>query len=268
MLRVFICEDNPVYLASVKKIVDNYVMMQNLAMQVVCAATSPTEVIEYLDNNKSVAMAGLYFLDLDLNCDIDGISLAETIRKYDPRGFIVFITADGDSHRLTFEHKVEAMDYIVKDRHKLQNRICECIDNAIAKFSAKDVPLQDNFVFKTSKDVKRLGGSYNLAKDAVVVLDRNKIFYFMTNPNTKHTVVVISTEGRMEFNGSLKQVEKELDKEHFYRCQNNLIVNIDKVISVDPVQCTVLLEGGHVVDVAARQVKKMKERVEKHSSSK
>ena len=35
----------------------------------------------------------IYFLDIDLNSDMNGMKLAQQIRLFAPRGFIVFITA-------------------------------------------------------------------------------------------------------------------------------------------------------------------------------
>lgn len=164
MLNIFICEDEQRHMDAVRKSIENHVMIHELAMDIVCAAHAPGEVMEYLKNNPG--QAGLYFLDVHLNADIDGIRLGEAIRKHDPRGFIVYITSDGDSHRMTFKHKVEAMDYIVKGDPYMGERIGECIDNALAKLTATATPLQDNFVFKLSDDIKRFRGKTSLAKAA------------------------------------------------------------------------------------------------------
>jgi len=235
MLKVFICDDQPKHLAFIKKQVENYILMNTFAMEMVCAETSPDPILKYLEENPG--NAGLYFLDVHLNCDINGINLAAAIRKHDPRGFIVFITSDVKSHKLTFKHKVEAMDYIVKDDLEIKERIAECMNNAVEKLTAKASTLQDNFVFKISEDVKKPGGRSGLAKDSTVSIDKSKILCFMTDPDIKHTVIVYTTDGRKQFAGSLKHVEAKLggDK-RFYRCQNNLIVNLDKVTALDPVQ--------------------------------
>ena len=84
----------------VKKEVERHVFDEDLTVKIVCAAASPYKILEFLKNNPPVA--GLYFIDLDLKCDMNGIRLAEAIRKHDPRGFVVFITNDLLSHKLTF----------------------------------------------------------------------------------------------------------------------------------------------------------------------
>jgi len=240
--------------------------MNEFAMEIACADTSPTPILKYLEDNPGDA--GLYFLDLHLNCDINGIKLAEAIRKHDPRGFIVFITSDAKSYKLTFKHKVEAMDYIVKDDIEIKDRIAECINNAAEKLAAKATTLQDNFVIKISEDIKKAGSRTGLAKDSIVSIDKSKILCFMTEPEIKHTVIVYTTDGRRQFAGSLKQVEAILDGDgRFYRCQNNLIVNMDKIKALDPVQGLLTLEGGFNFNIAVRKIKKLKERIDSYNGN-
>jgi two-component system response regulator AgrA len=233
--------------------------MENLAMSVVCATASPDEILQYLSENKGAA--GLYFLDLDLGCGINGITLAEGIRIHDPRGFIVFITADGESFKLTFEHHIEAMDYIVKGDINLKERICECIQNAQAKLAARPTQLQDKFAFKLAQDADGLRGTFKLAKDSIVSIDSTDIMYFEISPETKHTILIFTTDGRFEFRGSLSQIEGEMDKKRFFRCQRNLIVNLAKVVAVDVVQLNILFENGLLVDIGAKQAMKLAARV-------
>jgi len=265
MLKIFICDDEPKHLAIIKKQVENYIVMSTFAMEIVCAETNPTPILKYLAEGSGDA--GLYFLDLHLNCDINGIELAEAIRKHDPRGFIVFITSDAASFKLTFKYKVEAMDYIVKGDPYIKERLVECLDNAVEKLTAKATTLQDNFVFKISEDVKKFGSNSSLAKDSTVSIDKNKILCFITEPDIKHTVIVYTTDGRKQFAGSLKHVEAKLNgDERFYRCQNNLVVNLDKVAALDPIQCVLTLADNFEVDIAARKVKKLTERINSHMS--
>jgi len=210
-------------------------------------------VIDYLE--KHPKNAGLYFLDYNLNHQgMDGKGLAEEIRKYDPRGFIVFITSDAKAHRLTFQHKVEALDYIVKGEPDVSERVRECINDANEKYTAKATALQDNSVFKLADDVKGFFGKSSLAKDSNVAIENDKILYFATEPDIKHTIIIYTTNGRITSPGSLKQVEASMDS-RFFRCQNNLIVNLDKVTGIDPIQHTATLEGNLTVDLVAKKIK-------------
>jgi len=267
MLKIFICDDDPKYLAFIKKQVENYILMNSYAMEVVCAETSPGPVLKYLEENPGDV--GLYFLDLHLNDEVNGISLATAIRKLDPWGFIIFITSDVKSYKLTFKHKVEAMDYIVKDDPELRLRIVECMNNATEKLTAKATVLLDNFVIKISEDIKHGDSRSGLAKDSIVSIDKSKILCFMTYPDIKHTVIVLTSDGRRQFAGSLKHVQASLGADkRFYRCQNNLIANMDKVIALDPVQGQLTLEDNLKIDIAIRKIKKLKEYIDSYNGNK
>jgi len=261
MLSIFICEDEPIHLAHVKKTVENYVSMENLAMAVVCATAQPNDVLTYLSRNKDVA--GLYFLDLNLESDINGMELAAKIRKHDPRGFIVFITSDAESLSLTFRFKIEAMDYIVKGSQDLESRICECLQNANSRFTALATPLQDRFVFKLSKGADGVRGTFKLSKDSIVSINSTEIVYFEVSQEAKHMIVLNTESSRYEFRGSLSQIEKEMDKVRFFRCQRNLIINMEKVTAIDAVQLKLHFNNGWVVDIAANRVKKISDHMRK-----
>jgi len=259
MLNIFICEDEKKHMDIIKKHIDDYVMIHELPMEIVCAANNPGKIISHLKNNPGEA--GIYFLDLHLNADMNGIDLGTEIRKIDPRGFIVYITSDGESYRMTFKHKIEAMDYIVKGDAYLAERIGECLYSAHIKLTTKTSVLQDNFVFKLSDDVRKFRGKSDLAKDSIISIENEKILYFMTEPELKHTVIVVTTDGQMQFRGSLSDIEKKVDAKRFYRCQKNLIVNLNKIAAVDSMQYIIRFIDDSEVYLVPRNAKKLKERI-------
>ncbi|WP_279232740.1 response regulator [Clostridium senegalense] len=106
-------------------------------MDVKISTDNPNDIIKYLKNSETV---GVYFLDVDLNKDINGIELASKIREYDSSGVVIFITAHLEMSYLTFLYKVEAMDYIYKgDINTLEKRVEECILKAKRKLNKEKV---------------------------------------------------------------------------------------------------------------------------------
>ena len=105
MLKVYICEDEYYQQLYLKEIISNTICIENYDMELSLVTSNPYKL---LDNIKDTNYTGIYFLHL--NSDIDGIKLAEKIRYYDPRCFIIFITADPSKSSKIFFHKVEAMD--------------------------------------------------------------------------------------------------------------------------------------------------------------
>lgn len=57
---------------------------------------------------------GIYFLDIDLSFNMNGINLVVMIREYDLLVKIIFVISYMDLVYFIFLYKVEVMDYIVK----------------------------------------------------------------------------------------------------------------------------------------------------------
>ena len=240
MLSVLICEDNPSFMGRIRKCVEQIITIEDLNMKIEKTASTPNEILEYLRSNK---IAGLYFLDIDLNTDMTGIELAENIRKYDPRGFIVFVTADEYSLPLTMKHRVEALDYIVKGINGFEARIAGCIKDAFQKYSSAATPLQKKFTLKVSRHT-------------TVVIDYQDILYFRNSPILTHNVILVTHKDRYEFRENLSKIQQQLDNT-FYRCHRTYIVNLAKIVLIDREKYELLLAGGERVAVSAKHLKKI-----------
>lgn len=241
MLKVFICEDNKTQKERFREIVDNIIVIENYDMEIGLVTEDPYEIIENIKEN---TISGLYFLDVDLHSDINGIQLAEQIRKYDPRGFIVFITTHAEMSYLTFMYKVEAMDYIIKDNYKnISDRIKDCIKNAHDKYKTKSSELQKVFSIKVD--------------DKVINVDFNDIIFFETSA-TIHKVILTCTNRQVEFYSNMKDVEEKLD-ERFCRCHTSFIINKDKIKEVDKKNRIIYMITGDECIASTRGIKKLLE---------
>lgn len=237
MLSIMICEDDTEQRTRITKYIEDSIMIENLDMEIVLSTEIPEETIEYLKKNK---ISGLYFLDVDLNSNINGIKLAEMIREYDPRGFIVFVTTHAEMSYLTFMYKVEAMDYIIKDNHETaKERIHQCILNAHKKYSSKVTEMQKNFTIKV--------------EDKIINIEYSKILFFETS-NIIHKVLLHAVDRQIEFYAKMKDIESKLD-ERFYRCHRSFLVNKDNIKEIDKNDRVVHMINGQECLVATRLLK-------------
>src|SRR4051794_9929355 len=110
MQKIYICEDNLSQLNDIKEIIENYILIEELDMEIILATQNPDELIQVLEDNPP--SKAIYFLDIDLNHQLDGIQLAQHIRQVDDLGRIIFITTHAELAPVTFRYKVEALDYI------------------------------------------------------------------------------------------------------------------------------------------------------------
>ena len=239
MLKIFLCEDNDEQRARFEKIINNIIMIENYDMSLQMSSENPYDIINFIKENDTT---GIYFLDVDLHSDINGIQLAEKIRKYDPRGFIIFVTTHAEMSYLTFLYKVEAMDYIIKDNSKnIHQRISDCIKNANAKYSSKVSNLQKVFSFK--------------ANDKVINVDFNEIIFFETS-STIHKVILHCENRQIEFYSKMKDIEKKLD-DRFCRCHNSFLINKDKIKEIDKKNRVVYMINNEECFVSIRGIKKL-----------
>ena len=84
MINIYLCEDDQVQLECWKNRIEKYLMIHNMDMELFCWTKDPLVLLAFLEKSECV---GLYFIDIDLNADMNGLELAVKIRKHDPRGY-------------------------------------------------------------------------------------------------------------------------------------------------------------------------------------
>ena len=112
MIDIFICEDNTKQLNLFQTYISNFILMEGFDMRIVQATADPHQLLKEI---LTIENTGLFFLDIDLQSDMNGLALAQRIRQIQPRCFIVFITSHSEMSLRTFQYKAEALDFIVKD---------------------------------------------------------------------------------------------------------------------------------------------------------
>ena len=243
MIKLYLCEDDAQQRNHLKKVIENAVLIENLDMEFACVTDDPYAL---LDKAASEDNVGLYFLDIDLKTDMTGLTLAKEIRKYDPRGFIVFVTTHSEMSYMTFMYKLEALDFILKDdREEMTRRVHECILKANERFS-----LANN---KTKE-----GYSITVA-DKIYTIDYDEILFFETSANA-HKVILHCKTRQLEFPGKIKEIERELDN-RFYRCHRSFLVNTENIKEVDTSNSVIRMVTGDECLLSFRQIRGLKDKL-------
>ena len=224
MLDIYICEDNAKQLAFLADIVMDYV--KNLPAALVLASHSPAEILSKYKNADNPA---LFILDISLKTEINGLELARRIREQGKKATIVFVTIYPELMQLTFQYKIEALDFIIKSDN-IKNRLKECIDVAIKRQS------------KTAKTLQIT------ADDEILFFDMDEITHIETT-GTRHKLRLYTSTRAVEFNAELKAVEEKLD-ERFIRCHKSCIINRDKIALINKKDNTVTMANGSICPVS------------------
>lgn len=237
MLNIFVCEDNPAQRQTIVQIIQNIVLIEELDMRLVLAAGDPYVL---LDKVKTSQNTGIYFLDIDLGCSMNGLKLAQQIRLFDPRGFIIFITAHSELSYMTFQYRVEAMDFVLKDTPaEAKVKIRECLLNAMERYT-----LQTN---KTNKVYTIETGGRKIS------VEYDDIFFFETSGNI-HKIVLHAKDRQIEFSGTMKELAGTLDG-NFVRCHRSFLVNKNNIKEIDTKNRIIYCTNGETCLMSTRMMR-------------
>lgn len=237
MLNIFVCEDNAAQRQTIVQIIQNTVLIEELDMQLVLDAKDPYVLLNKVRDSKNT---GIYFLDIDLNSDMNGMKLAQQIRLYDPRGFIIFITAHSELSYMTFQYRVEAMDFVLKDNPaEMKVKIRECLLDAMERYT-----LQTN---KTHNVYTAQAGGRKIS------VDYEDILFFETSSNI-HKVILHAKDRQIEFAGTMKELTNTLDGS-FVRCHRSFLANKNNIKEVDTKNRIIYFTNGETCLMSTRMMK-------------
>lgn len=238
MLSIIICEDNNIQRNKIENIIETELINLKMDISIDLSTDNPKGIIDHIKKNRDRSF--IYFLDVDLNAEINGVELAKNIRKYDIKGYIVFITSHEEFSILTFKYKVQALDYILKtDDDILGKNISECL-----------YEIYDNY--------KRIN-SYKRETIAIKCGSRIINFYmdeilFFETAETDHILRMHTEKGFYEFYGKLKDIENQVSKE-YYKSHRSYLVNTSKIKSIDTKELTIYMVNGDRCLISKRNLK-------------
>ena len=237
MLDIFVCEDNAAQRRTVVNIIQNTVLIEELDMQLTLDTGDPYMLLKKIKTSQNT---GIYFLDIDLNSNMNGMKLAQQIRLYDPRGFIIFITAHSELSYMTFQYRVEAMDFVLKDNPaEAKVKLRECLLSAMERHT-----LQTN---KTHKVYTLEVGGRKIS------VDYEDILFFETSSNI-HKVILHAKDRQIEFPSTLKGLTDVLDS-NFVRCHRAFLVNKNNIKEADTKNRIIHFANGETCLMSTRMMK-------------
>lgn len=235
MLNVIICEDNATQRKEIESIISDEI--SNFNAKIALSTDNPKDVITYIDNAEE---SFIYFLDVELNADLNGFELAHLIRTTDTNAYIIFLTAHAELTLLTFQYKVQALDYIIKGNSNiLKQKILDClkaVDNNLniskSKINNKiPIDIGNNIVFWNFDDI-----------------------LFFETAGKGHKISIHTNKGQSEFYGTLKNIEKNLSSD-FYKTHRSYLINTKKIKSINKSNMVVEMINGEICYVSIRYLK-------------
>lgn len=182
----------------------------------------------------------LYLLDIFMEESMNGIELAEKLRKVQEEALICFVSTSNDFYREAYD--LYAIQYLIKPVGE------ESVNKLLQK-------VQKNLARRLNDKEKTLIYSW-WGKRGTIPYE--KIRYIGIRG---HTLSICCTDGRIqESTGKLNDLEREICGDTFLRCHQSFIVNIYHVEDMDSSELTI---AGEQIPISRRYYAEVKNRYQK-----
>ena len=214
MIDIYLCDDDASARSRIQTILEKKILIEDYDMQLVCSSDSAEALLHALGDRRQ----NLYLLDVELrDAQWDGFLLGRELRRRDPHGTLIYITGYGDLAWRTFQYHLEAFDYIVKQPEQIGPSAAQCLEEIHARLLAERQNPAETFTLRTG--------------DVVRHIPLSEILFFETAA-VSHHVLLHTASSRMDFLGSLNELENQLG-DRFIRTHWAYLVAADKIGAVD-----------------------------------
>ena len=221
------------------------------AVRRVDSASSGSEALRRL-NDTGDDYHGV-FIDVRMP-DLDGLELAQILRRFASPPAIVFVTAYEDAAVQAFE--LRAVDYLVKPVSR--SRLDEAVERVGALSAVEVHELAKGSPVPDDDEIVPVD---SLAAGTTRLVERSSILYLCASGDY---VRVVTAEGRFLVRGSLTDIARRWEPLGFVRVHRRYVVNLRRAIEVRPQlngTATLIFPGGHEVPVARREVGELRRRL-------
>lgn len=216
MAQMYLCDDEPAWIAQLEQAVSDFIINSDWELAIVCKASQPEELLDRLSHNET--LGGIYFLDIDLKAEINGIELGARIRELDPEAVLIFVTTHDEMVMDTFRLKLQATDYILKDNGNIRSQISETLGAVESRYGHSAQK------FSSARIRLNVNGSYRfILKDDI---------YFIESQKNQHKLFVHMKSEVFTVAASLKDIEQQLG-ENFVMCKRGCLINPVHVVEAD-----------------------------------
>lgn len=216
MIKVMIIEDEP----EIRKLLRKIIEKQD-GFSVVAEVETVLEAVKAFTKER----ADVAFVDIDLNGE-SGLECAKMLTEIDPKIKIIFATAHSEYMANAFE--IYAFDYLVKPFNiervaKTLNRIKGTMQQADLLQAPQTVEVAHTDHYKDKLLVK--------GKEQVTLVDMKDIVLIERVENATR---IVTAEGSYKTSAALGDIEAKLNPSEFMRAHKSYIINIEKIVQIEP----------------------------------
>jgi DNA-binding LytR/AlgR family response regulator len=224
------------------------------------SASSGSEALRRL-NDTAEDYHGL-FIDVRMP-DLDGIELAQILRRFATPPAIVFVSAYEDAAVRAFE--LRAVDYLVKPVSK--HRLAEAVErvHAVNSIEVHELDPAHEAAHGLAPGAEDEDDDIvpvdSLAAGTTRLVGRSSILYLRANGDY---VRVVTPDGRFLMRGALSEIARRWEPLGFVRVHRQYVVNLRRATEIRPHlngTATLIFPGDREVPVARREVAELRRRL-------
>jgi len=224
MLNFVICDDNQNMINKLSKMFDTIFISNNIEASVVFESTNPLEVLDFAASNKVDA----FILDIQLKSTMSGLDLAQKIREFNKDCYFIFTT--GHLEYSLIAYKLKTFDYIAKPitLERLEETVLRLVD-----------------------DINGQPKKYIKIDSKNTLVDENEILYIKREGMK---LIYHTATKDYEAYSSFSKMEALLPK-NFIRCHKSFVINLNKVVHIEPVSNTVYFSNNSSCEIGPKYKK-------------
>lgn len=221
MLNFVVCDDNENMLNKFNKMFDTIFISNNIEGNIAFSSTNPTEVLDFAKTNS----VDVFVLDIQLKSTMSGIELAEKIRTFNKDSYIIFTTGHLEYSLLAY--KLKTFDYIPKPitLERLEETVLRLID-----------------------DINGTPKKYIKIDNKNTLVDESEILYIKREGMK---LIYHTTSKDYDTYSSFAKMESLLPK-NFARCHKSFVVNLNKIVHVEPVSNTIYFSDNSSCEIGPK----------------
>lgn len=235
MIRLAVCDDDINELESVNAKIDEYLKQRNFSEKFCVSSFSGSQYLLYeIEDGHTF---DVYILDVEMP-EMDGLQLAEKIRKQFPNTIILFLTSYAEY--ATEGYRVRALRYIYKMR--MEEKLFEALDCAITELGKLD---------ESSVTLKHFQEFYRIPYKDILYVQRVG----------RHLDIVTSSEDKKTDPRGISEFLYLLNDERFICIDRSCFVNIDYIKSTSTQDVT--MTNGDILPISRRMLQDLKSTIAK-----
>lgn len=232
MIKFVIYDDKKENIEATSNIINNTMMESDCDYRIEKYTAYNSKLESTIKDDKG---AKIYLIDIEVP-EVDGITLASRIRKYDWNSIIIFLTVHEEYVMEALLERLMMLDYICK-KGNYKSQISKNIKTAIRILD---------------KNEKLLRYKFNSITHRIAI---KQILYITKVPFSKKCYIHTINNEKYEIGGSIDKVKRLLGKE-FKQSHKSCIVNVENVKLVDTCNNIIVFKNGKSIDLLSNRMRK------------